>query len=379
MYDPSLERLIEVSLADGVLTDKEREVIIKKAITLGIDQDEIMVYVEGLLDEKKKSNRKSDKYGAKHTCPNCGAPVNPAAIRCEECGHMFNGVEASDVVKQFEEKVNQASVMARPGVIKRFPIPNTQEALFAMIEYLQPLCDEYGGTSLNPYETKAYQSKFRECMNRAKIEFPTHPRVVAYKKLDDKRKNKKTLIIIISILFLFSFVALTGYFIFNSEDSNSKVNETKETEEVFEDSSDEVLTADITEIPDGWDQMYMMSGQYEYCASEIINSEGTLGISLYANGMEFSFTPDDSDGISSVEFIIGKIKISAQADVAGVASAQVTDESTVSSIIKSFSKGEPVTVKYNGIESNFNLDPESAQAVRQAMQWVKSLTNGFEI
>ena len=337
-----------------------------------------MVYVEGLLAEKKKSQPKSGKYGARLTCPNCGASVNPAAIKCEECGYLFSGVEASDVIKQFEEKVTQANVMARPGVIKRFPVPNTQEALFAMIEYLQPLCDAYGGTTMNPMETSAYQAKFKECMTRAKISFPTHPHVLAYQELEKKRKGKQTLIITIAVLFLIGIVVLPGYFIFNSDDATSDVSE-QGTEEITETTSEIVDSSEITEIPDGWNQMYMMSGQYEYCATEVINAEGVLGIELYANGMAFSYTPDDSENIGTVEFIIGKTTISSSADEAGVCSCQVTDQSTVETIMESLSKGSPVKVRYNGIESVFNLEPEAVENTKQAIQWVKSLPNGYEI
>ena len=50
MYDQSLEQLIDAVIADGVITDQERRVVYKKAASLGIDQDEIEVYLEGRLD-----------------------------------------------------------------------------------------------------------------------------------------------------------------------------------------------------------------------------------------------------------------------------------------------------------------------------------------
>ena len=38
--NPELEKLIDLALADGILTDKERAVLQKKAESLGVDQDE---------------------------------------------------------------------------------------------------------------------------------------------------------------------------------------------------------------------------------------------------------------------------------------------------------------------------------------------------
>ncbi len=49
MYSKELEELIEVTLADGVVTDKERSVILKRAESEGIDTDEMNVYLDGKI------------------------------------------------------------------------------------------------------------------------------------------------------------------------------------------------------------------------------------------------------------------------------------------------------------------------------------------
>ena len=43
---PELERLIDLVLADGVLSDKERQVIYRKAQELGVDKDEFEMVLE---------------------------------------------------------------------------------------------------------------------------------------------------------------------------------------------------------------------------------------------------------------------------------------------------------------------------------------------
>ena len=43
---PEIEKLIELALADGQVTERERNVILKKAKSLGVDEDE----VEMILD-----------------------------------------------------------------------------------------------------------------------------------------------------------------------------------------------------------------------------------------------------------------------------------------------------------------------------------------
>jgi len=44
-----LEKLIELTLADGQLTDKERTVLYRKAMELGVDQDEFEIVLDAKL------------------------------------------------------------------------------------------------------------------------------------------------------------------------------------------------------------------------------------------------------------------------------------------------------------------------------------------
>lgn len=44
---PDLEKLILLALADGVVSEKEREIILRKAEKLDLDVDEVEMYLEG--------------------------------------------------------------------------------------------------------------------------------------------------------------------------------------------------------------------------------------------------------------------------------------------------------------------------------------------
>ena len=55
MYSEQLEQLIKSVIADGVITEKERAVLHKKAASEGVDEDEIDVYVDGLVAQMKPS------------------------------------------------------------------------------------------------------------------------------------------------------------------------------------------------------------------------------------------------------------------------------------------------------------------------------------
>jgi hypothetical protein len=52
MYSEKLEKLIEYALADGVLTEKERQALNKAAEAEGVDLDEFEVVLEARLYEK---------------------------------------------------------------------------------------------------------------------------------------------------------------------------------------------------------------------------------------------------------------------------------------------------------------------------------------
>ena len=96
MLTPELEQLIQYALADGVLTDKERAVLMKKAEVAGADLDEFEMILEAKLYEAKKAAapKASNKEGEVRKCPHCGARVRSFRTTCEECGYEFRNAEA---------------------------------------------------------------------------------------------------------------------------------------------------------------------------------------------------------------------------------------------------------------------------------------------
>jgi uncharacterized membrane protein YebE (DUF533 family) len=47
--NPEIDKLINIALTDGQVTDKEREIILRKAEKLGLDVDEVEMYLESNL------------------------------------------------------------------------------------------------------------------------------------------------------------------------------------------------------------------------------------------------------------------------------------------------------------------------------------------
>ena len=96
MLTPELEQLIQYALEDGVLTDKERAVLMKKAAA-GVDLDEFEMILEAKLHEAKKAAaapKVSNKEGEMKKCPHCGTPISSFRTTCQECGYEFRNLEA---------------------------------------------------------------------------------------------------------------------------------------------------------------------------------------------------------------------------------------------------------------------------------------------
>ena len=49
LYDPKIEKLIDLALADGELTEKEKQILFKKAEAEGIDLDEFEMVLDARL------------------------------------------------------------------------------------------------------------------------------------------------------------------------------------------------------------------------------------------------------------------------------------------------------------------------------------------
>ncbi len=244
MYTEQLEAIIDAALADGVLTDKEREVLHKRAAQEGIDADELDVVIEGRLAKMKKEEDwlrptpppvqplMSNKMGNVMKCPNCGAAYEPGTVKCPECGHVFQNVDAVSSAKKFSDgiqniiekwsvKIEQASKEEKyDGAGKRlthkvydaektrnaeiknfmrsFPIPKSKDDL---LEFISSMAANRSGD----YEEE-YRSKLKEAVNKAKVFFPDDPQfsplIEKYTKLSWENLSRETRAgIVIAILF----------------------------------------------------------------------------------------------------------------------------------------------------------------------------------
>ena len=224
--NPELEKLIDLALADGILTDKERAVLQKKAESLGVDQDEFEMILEGKLQlaqkaaatppskvDKPKSNKKGDFI----KCPSCGAPVKAFETICPECGHEFSGVAANNTISVLNEKLNNLDSSQvgiddlRAKVISTFPIPTTKEDMLEFIALAIPKT----GKNTDYDERNAWKQKCEEIIIKLELQKKLSDfdlsKIESFKKtLSKNKKGVVTENIIIWIILIILFGGVFG-------------------------------------------------------------------------------------------------------------------------------------------------------------------------
>lgn len=210
MFSKELEEIIEAALADGVITDKERAVLHKRAIADGVDPDELDVVIDGRLAKRKAEKEslkatapqpQSNKHGELKKCPHCGAVVEAGNPTCEDCGYAFSGLKANSSRKKLQatlseiemrHSINPLSIFFPQriweidGAIKGFPIPTTKEDLLEFLLYLKPLTRK---TDRN-LNWEAYRFKYEECLNKAELFFSDDPLFQRFLKKKEEEKPK---------------------------------------------------------------------------------------------------------------------------------------------------------------------------------------------
>jgi hypothetical protein len=175
MYNEQIENLIKIALYDGELSEKEKQVLFRKAEAEGIDLDEFEMVLEGRLFEKQQISKntetpisaapKSDKFGDVKKCPACNAILQAFQTKCTDCGHEFSNIGANVSIGKLFEMLNACEneridtgtsigsaiggLFAKIGagdrimekkksIISGFPIPNTKDDILEFLSTAVP-------------------------------------------------------------------------------------------------------------------------------------------------------------------------------------------------------------------------------------------------
>ena len=75
-----LIKFIELCLVDGVITDKEREVIFRKSKELGVPDDECEIILEGMINKFNFSNERKSELEKDNEDENPDSDVNTREV-----------------------------------------------------------------------------------------------------------------------------------------------------------------------------------------------------------------------------------------------------------------------------------------------------------
>lgn len=208
MYNEQLEKLIEMALMDGELTDKEKQILFKKAESLSVDLDEFEMVLDARLYEKQKTQKpqasviepNNTKHGDYTKCPSCNAPIESFNTKCLDCGHEFRNIKSSSSIRELFEEMNKIqakkaeestsiksmfvdtlsgdkTTARKRELLKNFPIPNTKEDILEFLALAIPNCKKpsfwkrnASWESLERYEmAPVWQSKCEQIIIKARF------------------------------------------------------------------------------------------------------------------------------------------------------------------------------------------------------------------
>lgn len=232
IYGNYLEHLIDMALADGELTEKEKQILFKKAEAHGIDLDEFEMVLDARLFEKQKaiqaenvtahaSAPKSDKYGDVRKCPSCGAIVESYTTRCPDCDYEFHNVESNASVQKLMKMLmavdeqsrdvdiksnfdvaraafsqmygfgpDRGPLKKKKTIINNFPIPTTKDDIIEFLTLAVPQAKTKGNflTRNNPNFpdikdhndlAPAWKSKCEQIIMKARFSMKSDPQTLA--------------------------------------------------------------------------------------------------------------------------------------------------------------------------------------------------------
>lgn len=220
MYNEQIETLVQAALIDGILTEKEKQILFKRAELMGIDLDEFEMILNAKLIELQKKQRgneckssKSNKLGDLRKCPACGGLIGSFNMICPECGYEFNNIQSNQYMETFfakldeakKEKENQLTSrvknsglfgvftsavdqeltdyrMDRQKVldeveytfVKNYPLPLTKEDCVEMLNFIYPKISNARLSCLS----LMWEDKYRAILSKLEYESLSNPKLM---------------------------------------------------------------------------------------------------------------------------------------------------------------------------------------------------------
>ena len=109
-----LDDLIKEYLTDGIISAKERQVLLNKAQTLGLNVDEVDLYIDAQQQKADQAVAAAVNKRRGKTCPYCGSSIPELTDKCPNCGGNITP-EASKELEEIIEHLESALVNFKSG------------------------------------------------------------------------------------------------------------------------------------------------------------------------------------------------------------------------------------------------------------------------
>ena len=221
MYSEEIEKLIKFALVDGNVSEKEREILVRKAVESGIDKDEFEMVLDARIYEANKNSKTqqerpqvTEKAKPKSIvkCPNCQANIDAFSTVCEYCNYDVTGRDANASIQHLFELLNAAESQRKEEpdtilgsisnvfaeafsdgpdkidrqkmeIISSFPIPTTKSDMLEFLSLAYPKAQQAGNiftrnskkNKLHNQFAMVWKNKCRQIIMKAKFSMKDDP------------------------------------------------------------------------------------------------------------------------------------------------------------------------------------------------------------
>lgn len=213
MFSEELEMLIDAAIADGVITEKERLILHKRAQAEGVDVDELDMIIDARLAKAQKSPAQPQAEMSKPQStpasipprdPNKPSPVKMLMNSLQQIADSYssdidslsskklywvkdeekqrkNRMDIDRDIDDLESRRDEEIV----GAIQNFIIPEHPDDMFELLIVLKPYLDETYHSSYGYRAEKAFREKYKACVLKAERYYDAHPQL--QRLLDQQR------------------------------------------------------------------------------------------------------------------------------------------------------------------------------------------------
>lgn len=247
-YPKELIDLVQEYLTDGVISPKERQVLVNKAKSLGVNPDEFDLYLDAQEQKLQNAAAEAAKQQKGRLCPFCQASLPPFADRCPECGNNITP-EASKEAEELINTLESALVRFKAAAENKkdaFKLNPNERAMQQMYD-MKGLLTGKGFSSTKNTANQDYattKAEVERYIRKAKMYYANNKTIkflveeVEHAIADAEKsvtaaKKKKTRIIAGIVVGVIVFYALIMVFAFSATDESEYDYPEKEYEELL--------------------------------------------------------------------------------------------------------------------------------------------------